>query len=304
MVRVLALSIALSFIPLGASDEKTTNGCVGAIAGIPLHDVEDGASARDAMLPALVEARAYPASWLIPGSLIFALGDRVLLVDDSGTMTLLAGGPAETNLLLPKAGSVLVGTSTSIYNPHVAPAPSGKLIISDGRGAILSLDLGLGLITLLAGDPVAGSGWSPDGTRAVDARIYGPDFVEVSQRTGDVYFFDRAPPEDVPVIRVIRASGLNAGRIVTVAGNGSLSYAVEGALASQSGFYNIVDAFFDDATGDLLVAELGPWVLHGFISNSRVSGGGGDACSVVVSITRAIHFAFRLCPAPCVRFCA
>ena len=240
--------------------------CVGAIAGIPLHDAVDGAGARGALLPALLEARAFPASWVIPGSVCLALGNRIVLVDDSGTMSLLAGG-SDPELLLPKVGSVLVGTSVSVSSPHIAPGPNGILFFTDVRGAILTLDLDTGLVTLFAGN--FSPGWSPDGSRALDSTIGSPLFVEVSQITGDVYFCETSP-EGAPVVRVIRASGPSAGLIETVAGNGSSTFAAEGSFAAQSGFSTIVDAYFDDATGDLLIAEQGPWTLQWFISNSQV----------------------------------
>ena len=252
-------------------------GCVGAIAGIPLHGAVDGSESRGALLPALLEARAFPASWFIPGSICLALGNRIILVDNSGTMSLLVGG-SDPDLLLPKVGAILVGTSVSVSSPHIAPGPNGKLFFTDVRGAILTLDLNTGLVKLVAGNFSAF--WSPDGSRALDSTIGSPLFVEVSQITGDVYFGETSPA-GAPIVRAIRASGPSAGLIETVAGDGSSNFATEGSFAAQSGFSTIVDAYFDDATGDLLVAEQGPWTLQWFISNSQVHIG---ACVILCSL--------------------
>lgn len=262
----LLLAASLALIAL----VEVNGGCVGAVAGIPVHLAGDGAKARNAMLPALLQARA-SASSLLPNSIFVALGDRVFHVDASGSMTLLAG----TGSQRPRAGAPVIGTAASLVGPLIAPSRAGLLYMSDWRGSISSFNLLDGELSLVAGDPSAGLGWSPDATPASSALIGAPSCLEVALN-GDIYYCEAASAETATVVRVIRAAGPRAGLIETVAGNGSFAYAQEGALARLSGFSYIVDAFYDDASGSLLVAENGPWVLHGFISNAQVTRVGPD----------------------------
>lgn len=265
-------------IPLSSS---SNDGCVGAVAGIPLHAYSDGQLARGARLPALIQGCADPE---LPGSLFLSLGDRILFADASGALSHVAGGGNVT--LTPRI--TVPGTLISLVYPFVETGgPRGELFITDSRGAIEALDVrGAGDVRLVAGSISAGSSSSPDWTKAskywfpaskdgtpgTSARISQPYCLTIASN-GDVYFCD------VPsgfggarYIRRIRSSGPEAGLLQTVAGNGTTSFAVDGAAdARLSGFSGIIDAYFDSSSGTLLVAEQGPWVLHGFISNSQIS---------------------------------
>lgn len=253
-----------------ANSTSEFGSCVGSVAGIPLHAPTDAAAARGALLPALLQATAVAA---FPGSFFLALSDRVLLVDVSGTMSLLVGGGGGQ---LPGLGERVTGTLASVSSPLLeAGGPGGELLVSDGRGAITAFDLlGDGTVRLIVGNLSAGQGWSPDGTPAEGALISPPACLAVAPN-GDFFFCDVPGPfGGALLLRTARqVAGTTGGaQLATVAGNGSATYAVDGAPdARGTGFAGIVDAFFDPASGDLLVAERGPWVLPGFISNSQIS---------------------------------
>lgn len=252
-----ALSAALCIV-------AASGGCVGAVAGIPVHPAVNGAKARNALLPALIQARG-SASYLLPDGLVLSLGDRILLVDASGTLTLVAGTGRE----LPTKDAPILGTTAALKGPLIASNYSSSILMSDLRGIILSLNLQNGFVALVAGDVAAGPGWSPDGALASSGRISAPSCLEAALN-GDIYYCEVAPG-GATVVRAIRASGPNAGRLETVAGDGSSGYAQDGALARSSGFAFIADAFFDERDQSLLIAELGPWVLTFYISNSQIT---------------------------------
>lgn len=77
------------------------------------------------------------------------------------------------------------------------------------------------------------------------------NFVHVSSN-GDVFFCDYTTGPYR--IRVLRMSGPDAGRVFDVAGNGSSSRAIEGALSTQAGVSGPYDVCAM-SSGDVLIAE-------------------------------------------------
>ena len=211
--------------------------CVGTLAGVPLHPAVDGAPAFNADLTGLYSAVIDP---LHPCNLYITVLDRVLIADCNRTLTSLAGGAAV------QSRTSTVAADAELQYPNVQISSSGGIFIADST-SIRSLDENSGLLHMLAGNITAGSGWSPDGTLATSAQVT-PGCLHIAPN-GDIYFCDYGSTGHQ--VRVLRRSGTDAGRIFTIAGNGSMMLAVDGALATETGLSDVWDVFFDAGSGDV-----------------------------------------------------
>ena len=220
-------------------------GCVGTLGGIPLHASMDGALALGASLPSPLSAVDDPSN---SGNVLLTEGStgRLLRVDRSGVFAVLAGGGGDST------SSRAFGATASLSAPLVSVTGSLPPIITDERGTLRRYDPGTGLLELIAGNltSLRGGPASPDGTPASESRLSGPFCLHATD-SGDIYFCDGFD------VRVIRSSGSTAGLLETAAGNGTSAPAIDGALATATGFYAILDVFFDTASGDLLIADNG-----------------------------------------------
>ena len=153
------------------------SGCVGTIAGVPSHPPSDGSSAFGAQLSGALAASYDPAN---PGNLYMTLADRLILVDRNKTISRIAGGkPA------PPA-STTIAADASLANPIVSVGPAGEVIIAEAA-SIRRFFPATAQLGILAGDPVTGRGWSPDGTLGSRAQVgwgggYTPDCLTACQR--------------------------------------------------------------------------------------------------------------------------
>lgn len=215
---------------------------MGTIAGLPLHDPTDGTAARQAALtpghPAIVD----PVS---PLSIIVPLSGTVMQIGHGRNLLHVAGqlGGDSTSEDVQATLATLIGST------FVASSLRG-LIIGDRRS--IRRMRSNGMLELVAGNLVAGSSGdrlTPDGSPAKGSHISHLVCLFVDETSGDFYFCDGGS-----VVRVIRASGSQAGVLSTVAGNGSSSSSIDGFPAFATGFSDIRDVH-TAPNGDLLIAE-------------------------------------------------
>lgn len=124
---------------------------------------------------------------------------------------------------LAKPGSY--GSDTAINEPFgVTMGPDGRLYFCDiGSHRILSLDLDLEMLTVVAGTGAAG--YAGDGGPAVDAQCIEPYEIRFDSG-GNLYFVDMKA-------HVVRRIDID-GRISTIAGNGSAGFSGDGGPAEDA----------------------------------------------------------------------
>jgi sugar lactone lactonase YvrE len=152
-------------------------------------------------------------------------------------------------------GSISFGGDTGPASAAELASPSG--VIADGSGnlfvadtlnhSIRRIDAVSGVITTIAG--VGQPGYSGDGGAATSAELDSPAAVALDA-AGDLFIADTGNC----VIRRVDATGILAGVIMTVAGNGSCGYDVDGVPATSAGLGN-PQGLALDAAGDLFIAD-------------------------------------------------
>jgi hypothetical protein len=152
--------VIAALVPL-LSCAANSLGCVGTIAGVPLHPAVDGAAAIGADLSGLIAASVDPTQ---PCNLYISLADRVLLAGCNGTLSRFAGGKPVG------PGTSAVASDATLAYPIMAINPSGTVAVQD-IPSIRRLDPRRGQLTVVAGNLSAGYGWSPDGTAATAAQV-------------------------------------------------------------------------------------------------------------------------------------
>jgi sugar lactone lactonase YvrE len=136
-------------------------------------------------------------------------------------------------------------TSAKMMAPFAVTLDSqGNLYIADYYGWIRKVTASTGVISTLAGNGTIG--YSGDGGAATSAQFYNPLGVAVDS-SGNVYVAD----SNNGAVRMIQN-----GIITTIAGNGTLSYAGDGAPASFAQFSQITSVAVD-AQGNVYVADTG-----------------------------------------------
>lgn len=231
MSRLVALLLAVSVT------QAATQGCVGTIAGVPLHAPIQGQPALLASLSLTSPATVDPSS---PGTVLLPLHGNVMASGHGGTLHLLAGGGNDTT------SSAAYATKASLQgSTFVATGPQG-IVIAD----LISIRLfdKTGVLNLVAGslNTTASAVHGVSGGRALGQPINPPRCVHADYVSGDVYMSDGS------TVTVIRTTGPTAGLLSAVAGNGS-SIFVESTLATKTGFADIRDVH-STPSGDLIVA--------------------------------------------------
>jgi sugar lactone lactonase YvrE len=136
-------------------------------------------------------------------------------------------------------------TSAKMMAPFaVALDSAGNLYIADYYGWIRKVTASTGVMLTLAGNGTIG--YSGDGGAATAAQFYNPLGVAVDS-SGTVYVAD----SNNGAVRMIQN-----GLITTIAGNGTLTYAGDGGLASFAQFSQISSVAVD-AQGNIYVADTG-----------------------------------------------
>ena len=140
----------------------------------------------------------------------------------------------------------------------VALDSANNLYIADYYGWIRKVTASTGVITTLAGNGTIG--YSGDGGAATAAQFYNPLGVAVDS-SGTVYVAD----SNNGAVRMIQN-----GTISTIAGNGTLSYTGDGALAFFAQFSQL-SGIAVDAQGNIYVADTGNNAIRLFPLNGIVS---------------------------------
>lgn len=262
-----------------------SGGCVGTIAGVPLHDPTEGAEARGSALSLTHPAVVDPSS---PGSVIIPVSGAVMRVGRGGFLTRLAGRGSDAE------SAVVLALSALLRGPTMATVDAAGVLIAD-QVSIRRLD-NSGRLRLIAGDLSAapGSRTSPDGAPALGSPLGVVQCLHADVASGDIYFC-----EGSSVVRVIRNG---TGLLATVAGDGSAMASVDGVPATATGFSDIRDVYVAPG-GDVLVAENDNYVRPRVIRISSVDGvartiAGSSTVSASGSVTQNLDSAYFVSGAP------
>ncbi len=128
----------------------------------------------------------------------------------------------------------------------VAVDASGNLFIADYyNNRIRKVNGSTGIISTIAGNGT--QGYSGDGAAATSAELHYPSGVFVDG-SGNVFIVDELNS------RIRKVNG-STGIISTIAGNGTLGYAGDGAAATNAELYNPLGVFVD-ASGNVFIADV------------------------------------------------
>ncbi len=175
------------------------------------------------------------------GNLYFsdAYNNRIRKIDATGKITTLAGTGVETGGMTGDGGAA---TAAQVVAPWgIAADGSGNVLFADSN-CVRRVDA-LGTITTIAGN--ATYDYAGDGGPATDARFRGPHGLVLGS-TGELYLADCGN------YRVRRISA--AGRVETVAGNGTRGFSGDGGPATAA---NLREAYGValDSSGNLYIAD-------------------------------------------------
>jgi trimeric autotransporter adhesin len=163
---------------------------------------------------------------------------RVRKISPEGTITTVAG-----NGTFGFSGDGGPAINAQLWNPTgVAAAANGNIYIADSNNNRVRMVSTNGTITTVAG---ASYGFSGDGGPAINAGLFQPSSVAVSQ-SGDLYIVD----SDNFRIRQVSTSSV----ITTIAGNGFANYSGDGGPASNAQLNNPNGVAIDQA-GNLYIAD-------------------------------------------------
>jgi sugar lactone lactonase YvrE len=185
------------------------------------------------------------------GNLYFADGySRIRRVDAvTSIITTVAGSAAGAGF----SGDGGPATAARLSNPTgMYSDPTGNLYIADaGNHRIRRIDAFTGLISTIAG--IGTSGFSGDNGPALAARLNSPQAVFVDP-AGNVFVADTSNSR---IRRIDAATGL----ITTVAGNGNVSPAVDGILASLTALSQ-PRGLTGDAAGNLYISDSSNYAIR------------------------------------------
>jgi trimeric autotransporter adhesin len=175
------------------------------------------------------------------GNVYLSSLDRVQKVTPDGIITTVAGGGASS----PGDGGPATGAALSPAG--IALDGAGDIFIGDTTSALVRKVSPEGIITTVAGNTRALSGYSGDGGLATNAQLQGPFGIAVDA-DGNLYIADL----DNFRIRAVSPGGI----ITTLVGNGTNGYSGDGgpALGAQLGFPAGVAL---DRSGRLYIADSG-----------------------------------------------
>ena len=161
-------------------------------------------------------------------------------IDTSGMITTFAG---DNSCLYSGDGGPAL--SAGIWPYGLTLDSSGNMYIADWvNNVIWEIAAETGIITTVAGNNAAPTGYSGDGGPATNAQLWNPTDVAVDA-SGNLYIADLGNNR----IRVV-----SGGIINTFAGNGDKGYEGDGGPASETSLYSPIGVAVD-AAGDVLIAD-------------------------------------------------
>lgn len=213
-----------------------TSGIISTIAGSGIiGDSGDGGPATDAKL-------YNPEGIVVDGSgniyIADAYSNVVRKVSTNGTISTFAG-----NRTAGYSGDGGPATAAELSRPWgLAIDGAGNIYIADKDNEVIRKVNSSGIIKTVAGNGT--SGFGGDGGPAKAAKLAGPLNVKVDA-SGNIYI------SDLTNFRIRKVS--SSGIITTVAGNGTITYAGDGAAATASGL-NYPEAVAVDASGNIFIS--------------------------------------------------
>ncbi len=167
------------------------------------------------------------------------MNSRVRKVDDSGTITTIAGTGTQGY-----SGDGGPATSANLgYPVGVRMDASGNIYIADNNDTIRKVDAATQEITTVAGTGTGG--YSGDGGQATSAMLLDPFDVSVDS-SGNIYIADKGNHR----IRKVDTSGI----ITTVAGTGKSGGSGDGGLATAAKLDNPMGVLVD-ASGNIIFSD-------------------------------------------------
>ncbi len=170
----------------------------------------------------------------------------------------------------------------------LAADASGHLFISEtDNNVVREVNLSTGVITTIAGNTTAGSGFSGDGGQATAAQLDSPFGLAVDS-SGHLFISDSGNNR-------IREVNLATGVISTYAGNGTAGFAGDGGQATAAEFSDPTFIALDATTGDLYISDVGNFRIREISAATQVvttiagtgslgsSGNGGPATAAEVT---------------------
>ncbi len=144
-------------------------------------------------------------------------------------------------------GDNIAATSAQLNSPwNLGTAVDGSILIADiSNNRVRKFTAG-GNITTIAG--TGGEGFTGDGGIATGAQLHSPVAI-ATDPAGNIYIADSGNNR----VRKINAS---TGFIDTIVGDGGETFGGDLGLANQAGLYGPYALFFDNVTGNLLVADM------------------------------------------------
>jgi uncharacterized repeat protein (TIGR03803 family) len=189
----------------------------------------------------------YIAEQTVDSTGAFVNGARIRKVDNTGTITTIAGGATSIcSTATDSLGDGCSATSAILLGAWgLAIDSKNNIYVSDYFGNRVRQIGTNGIITTVAGNGT--KGYSGDGKSATNAELYGPAGLSVDA-SDNIYLAD----SQNNVVRKLTSTGI----ITTVAGNGAFAYSGDGGLATDAG----IDFPFGpmtDPAGNLFISELG-----------------------------------------------
>ncbi len=194
-------------------------------------------------------------------------GRRIRKVNPSGIIATIAGTG-----IAGYSGDGGPATAANINMPYGIVLDSGNIIFSDDQEDVVRNIDAAGIITTIAGDPVATT--PGDGGPATAARLNGPIGVALDA-AGNLYIGDASYYR---VRRVDRYTRI----ISTIAGTGTVGFSGDGGPATNAKVSQPAGLAFD-TSGNLYIADFGNYRIR-LIHNAALSVGSPSMSATSVSV--------------------
>ncbi len=184
----------------------------------------------------------------------FSAGGNLYIADQvNSRLRIVSGGTINTfagNGTQGYSGDNSQATKAEMFDPTGLTVDStGNVYVSDNRNQVIRKITTGGIISTYAGNQSLGAGLSGDTGTATNAQLFNPAGLALD-KAGNLYIADEANAK----IRIVFASGANAGSINTFAGNFVEDYAGDNGPAINAEMNN-PHAVAVDAQGNVYIAD-------------------------------------------------
>lgn len=163
---------------------------------------------------------------------------------------------ATAQIISTYAGGIVNSPATGLELPYptaAAVAPDGSVYLSLPQGAVLRYDPVAGTVTLIAGDPDQGPGYSGDNGPAISASLSDTLGIAIDS-AGNLFVADAANG-------VVRRIDAKTQIITTYAGDGHPGFSGDGSVATSAELNEPLGLALD-ASGNLYIADYGNNVVR------------------------------------------